>query len=157
MSRIVVAVRHAHPEAPSGYASDDLIPLCDEGRIAQEKVVKALNQAGYIPTKILTSPLLRAKQTAEIIADYFGVNYEVFEALGSYFDRELLMSRLQYLDDHEVVYLVGHAPTLAELVNDLAGEQVLHYGLSKSCAAVIQFDQRIIMGSGRFLEHFSPS
>jgi broad specificity phosphatase PhoE len=54
-------------------------PLTEKGRGQVEAL--AQNLAGSAITRIFSSPLLRAMQTAEILAARFGIGYEVTDAL----------------------------------------------------------------------------
>ena len=92
MSFQVIAIRHAIPVS-EGYASDDLRPLSNEGREQQKVVVDKLKERGLQPSLVLASPLLRAQQTAEIVAEAYGLSLETEEALGVPFDASGLLER----------------------------------------------------------------
>jgi phosphohistidine phosphatase len=71
---------------------------------------------------VLTSPLVRARETAEITADAIGVptgDVRTCEALGDRFSKAGLLEEIRRLPKDAVVILVGHAPTLGELAADL--------------------------------------
>ena len=67
---LLLLVRHADAgdRDPSKWLDDTLRPITDKGRKAQAKVVKVLGDLGLVPELVLTSPWLRAAQTAEIFA-----------------------------------------------------------------------------------------
>jgi phosphohistidine phosphatase SixA len=68
--------------------------------------------------RILTSPLLRARETAEITAHAIGVSsgsIRVLEALGDGFSKRGLLEEIHRLPSQAVVIVVGHAPSLGEL------------------------------------------
>jgi phosphohistidine phosphatase len=155
MSRRIVALRHGKPLS-EGYAEDGLRPLSDEGREITARTLFSLKERGYIPTQILSSPLLRALQTAEVVADAFDLSVDVELGLGPDFDREQLLATIASMDDGGVLYLVGHAPTLADFVTELVGEQVLPAGLGKSCAATAMFNEEVTWGTAQFLELITP-
>ena len=149
----VVALRHAKPSG-EGYAEDSLRPLSSEGREIQLKLTQMLKEKGIIPTLILTSPLLRAQQTAQIATELFGVVFQDEPALGNDFDSNTLLSKISDSDKNITVFLVGHAPTLGEFMNNLVGENVLPNGLSKRSAAIVDFDDRVSFGKGKFIDYF---
>jgi len=87
-------------------------PLTERGKKDTEKVAKALKNFGVKPEVIYTSPKLRAKQTAEIVASTLGVE-EVKET-------ELLLpnadpKETSSLIDGKNAVLCGHLPNLARL------------------------------------------
>ena len=135
MVTTVIAVRHAKAKT-EGYADPDLYPLSEEGKEVQKQAALKLKNAGYTPTKIYCSPLLRAVQTADIISTLFDVPYSQEPALGPEFNGETLLARLPPTDSNQTILFVGHAPTLAEWVNTLTTKGALQ-SLSKSDAAII--------------------
>ena len=52
--------------------SDEMRPLTDDGRDEVALLTALLGRLGVKPTLLLSSPLVRARQTAEIIADGIG-------------------------------------------------------------------------------------
>lgn len=152
MTTRIIAIRHAKPLS-AGYAEDAIRPLSDEGRIVQQEMTEKLVVKKYYPNRILTSPLLRAQQTAEIVAEHFGMSPEDEEALGFYFNGDILLSRIK---KDETLVFVGHTPTLGEFVNALVGEMVLPGGLSKSGIAIVEFENEIDYGSGILIEYMKP-
>ena len=155
MSIRIVVIRHAK-SLSEGYADDSLRPLSEEGKQIQKQLTVKLRDAGIKPTLILTSPLLRAEQTAQIATDIFDVPFEDELALGNDFNGQKLLERLSQCGDNETVFLVGHAPTLGEFVNNLVGEIVLSNGISKSCAAVVDFEGDVAFGKGKFTHYYKP-
>ena len=63
--------RHGQADWPNWNKPDDERPLTKEGAKEVRKVAKLLLQLKISPL-ILTSPLPRASQTAEIVADVLG-------------------------------------------------------------------------------------
>jgi len=105
----VILVRHgeAYPEEINPER-----PLTEKGKRDTEKVAKALKKFGVKPEVIYTSPKLRAKQTAGIIAETLEVK-EIKES-------EFLLPNTDpretaKLIDGKNVVLCGHLPNLARL------------------------------------------
>lgn len=155
MTRRVVAIRHAKPLS-EGYADDSLRPLSDEGKSTQKVMCKHLNDQGIIPDIIITSPYLRAMQTAEIAKETHPAEIIALDALGDPFDPDAIIQQLQNLDDGKTAFLIGHAPTLAEFINQLVGDNVLPEGMSKSSSAIVDFDDKPGFGNGKFFGYFLP-
>lgn len=152
--KTVIIIRHAAPLS-EGYAEDALRSLSSEGISTQHLLAKQLQERGYLPDAIFSSPLVRAIQSAEILADAFGITVEEEEALGDAFDAKKLIRLLQN-SSAKTIYLVGHAPTLALFIDQLVGETVLPQGLSKSHAAIVTFADLIDFGIGAFTEVITP-
>jgi len=150
MTTTLVVLRHAKPVSGEGYADSDLRPLSDEGRNKQRKMAEFLKSEDIIADKIFTSPLLRAVQTAEIVAEVFSMEFEKELVLGNRFNVGRLMAKIE-LD--KTTFFVGHIPTLENFVRDLVGEDVLPDGLSKSAAVILEFPNVIEMGKARFVAY----
>lgn len=113
-----------HAEAADGLP-DDQRPLTERGVRQAESVGRSLARLGVQIDVCLTSPKLRAVQTAELACEPFGLVPTIEPALaGEPFDvHELIMGR------GENVLLVGHDPSFSLTVHDLTGAQArLHKG-----------------------------
>ena len=66
---LLYIVRHA-PAGQHGdprYPNDSLRPLTRKGERRFERLVKRLVEHGLAPTLVVTSPLVRCRQTAEVL------------------------------------------------------------------------------------------
>src|SRR6266542_1166255 len=63
-------LRHGEADWPDWNKSDDERPLTKRGKKEMQEVAKFLGRLKVRPDLIVTSPLPRASQTAEIAADY---------------------------------------------------------------------------------------
>ena|SRR5205085_2358731 len=106
-----------HAEAEDGLPDDERA-LTERGAMQADAAGRALAVLGVHLDACLTSPKLRAVQTAERACAPLGVQVTVEPALsGEPFDvRELIAG----LGD---VLLVGHDPSLSLLLHDLTGAQ----------------------------------
>jgi phosphohistidine phosphatase len=116
----LILVRHAEAadHDPSLRQDEGLRPLTPEGRRVHRLMAASLARAEPGAGWILTSPLLRARETAEITARAIGLSsgsIRVLEALGDGFSKRGLLEEIRRLPSEAVVILVGHAPTLGEL------------------------------------------
>jgi phosphohistidine phosphatase SixA len=107
-------VRHA--EAVPGDP-DELRPLTDAGRKTAREL--GLRLRDERPEAVLSSPLLRARETAEAIARAAGVTAELDERLAPGADADAL--RLVVAGRGEAVVVVGHQPDCSEIVLALTG------------------------------------
>jgi len=152
MATYLVAVRHAKPVS-KGY-SDDARPLSEEGRRGQKKVAQEMLQDERAFDCILTSPLVRAEQSAEILAKVFDASVTTEPALGNEFDADALLGKIPDTAMNQTICFVGHAPTLAVFVNKLVGKNVLPDGLSKASAVIIVFPDTIAYGQADFVQYY---
>ena len=107
-----------HAEAAPGEP-DDLRPLTEEGRAAARALGERL--AAHHPDAVVCSPLLRARETAELIARAAGLEAEPEEQLAPGADVTSLSAAVSGRGDTVVV--VGHQPDCSEIVLALTGEE----------------------------------
>ena len=110
-------VRHA--EAAPGDP-DELRPLTDAGRAAARALGDRLAEHGL--DAVLSSPLLRARETAEAIARPAGLVAEPDERLAPGADADTVREAVAGRGD--AVVTVGHQPDCSEIVLALSGERV---------------------------------
>jgi phosphohistidine phosphatase SixA len=113
----LILVRHA--EAAPGEP-DALRPLTLAGREVARELARRL--AGERPDAVVTSPLLRARQTAEAIAGAAGVDAEPDDRLAPGATLDDL--RAAATGRGATVVAVGHAPDLPAAVRELTGSEV---------------------------------
>ena len=70
-------MRHGIAEDCTDKSIDAARELTNEGRVICEKFAKSLYELGMFPAVIMTSPLKRAVQTAEICMSSFHVNVKL--------------------------------------------------------------------------------
>jgi phosphohistidine phosphatase len=119
---LLVLVRHAIA-APLGVgmASDRERPLTPKGEERFRHVAKSLAQLLPRPRAILTSPLLRARQTADLVAQAWGgPRPRVLPALADG-DGSGVRRALADYDNADTVALVGHEPWISEITAHLLG------------------------------------
>jgi phosphohistidine phosphatase SixA len=112
----VFLVRHA--EAAPGDP-DELRRLTSAGRAAARALGERL--AAEHPTAVVTSPLLRARETADLIARACKLEATADDNLAPGADAETLRAAAQDLGD--TVVAVGHQPDCSEIVLDLTGRE----------------------------------
>jgi len=120
----VYFLRHGIAADRDEWKGDDFErPLTAEGRERMEREAKALAKLGLEPGVIVTSPLVRAKQTAEILADALKMRKKLVEdeRVAQNFDRVKLAGVLQDHAGVDEVVIVGHEPDFSALVGDLVG------------------------------------
>lgn len=122
----IYIIRHAIAvdEGTSGYEDDSTRPLTDKGRKKMRQIAKGLRSLGVKFDLILSSPYLRARETAEIVADIFKMKKKVAftDNLIPMGEPDLLIAELNEKDSIQSVALVGHEPHLSNLVGLLTTE-----------------------------------
>ncbi len=118
-------MRHGPAEEQANSGVDGDRALTTSGRARVRAVAEALAQLGEEPLLILTSPLVRAVQTAEIVAldtklGDRGGSVEVRRAMGPGGDSTALAHAL-VAEGRKRVMVVGHEPDLSDLVGGLLG------------------------------------
>jgi phosphohistidine phosphatase len=113
-----IAANRASPE----YENDSERPLTPKGERRMRRIAKGIQASGLAYDLILSSPYLRAKQTAEIVAQVLSMPEGVLlvETLTPEGNPRQLIEALR--TDHrerEDVLLVGHEPYLSRLISTL--------------------------------------
>lgn len=115
-------LRHGHAGDPEGWTGDDAArPLSAKGEGQAERLGAFLATVGFRPDAIVSSPKLRARQTAEIVAGHLGTEIRLDDRLASAFDAAAVDSILADLGNPTRPVLVGHDPDFSELLGFLAG------------------------------------
>src|SRR5579883_817378 len=120
-------IRHADalPLGVQGFTEDGARPLSDEGRAQAKALGEALSAKGIRLDKIATSPLVRARQTADgLLAAWSGSTPElvVCEELVPGSKRRKLARFLRQLGGNAVA-VVGHQPDLGRFAGWLIGSK----------------------------------
>lgn len=97
-------------------------PLTDEGRKKMANEAEALKQLDLGLDAILTSPLVRAKDTAAIVAESLKMQVKEDERLGGDFDVPALEEILKDHAGAKTLMLVGHEPSFSAVIGRLIGE-----------------------------------
>ena len=112
----VVLVRHAKAEPGE---PDSLRPLSPKGRKRAEELGEEL--AALRPDAVISSPLVRARETAAPIANAAGLGLVVDERLAPGATVDDLRAAVAGRGD--TVVTVGHAPDVEEIYSALTGEE----------------------------------
>jgi len=119
-------LRHAHAGDPGGWnGPDEQRPLSDKGRKQTERLGRFLAAVGFRPDAILTSPKVRAAQTAEGVAAHLDMKISDDERLGGQLGMAELEGVLHDAGDPERLLVVGHDPDFSELLALLCGTSEL--------------------------------
>jgi phosphohistidine phosphatase len=137
--RHAIAVERGTP----GYDDDSQRPLTDKGIRKMKKIAKGLYQFDLKLDKILSSPYVRARDTAKILAGEFQKEDQL-----SYSDNltppgsfEALVAEIHEKYDVDALALVGHEPMLSQFVSWLTtGNTEMNLVLKKGGVCCLSAD-----------------
>lgn len=114
----LVVVRHAAAVERNPDISEETRYLTPEGRAFFRKTARTMLKNGVEPGLILTSPLLRAVQTADILAEtlVYSGPFVVRNELRPGFDMKSLDKLLDDYRSVDELVLVGHEPDLSTII-----------------------------------------
>jgi phosphohistidine phosphatase len=151
-------VRHAwaFERNPARFPDDRLRPLEPNGVKRFRRVARRLVRRDVCPTWIATSPLVRCRQTAALLAQQVSNSTPIEEldalAPGSNLDEALSWTRQKFADiDNNRAQLawVGHSPDVEELCARLIGDAGATIRFAKGAVASLWFADLPTIGSGR--------
>ncbi len=158
MKRIIL-FRHGHAQdAFAAGIGDFQRSLTAKGREKTIESARLLKENQREIALWLTSPLLRAKETMELIVTVFEGNEEncqVMESLAFGDPREIFSELNDY--NAPIICLTGHQPTLGDMVDDIMNQnQYYYFIMKKSGWVVLDFEERIALGRGKLRGFFMP-
>ena len=120
-------LRHAH--AGNGFGEDDHRWLSPRGRVEAIEIGGAIASSGWSPTRVWTSPKVRATQTCELVLRAFadlGNADEVVQVWAdlAYGTTASALSCLDRMGDQERVLVVGHEPLIRSMAGQAAQEHL---------------------------------
>jgi len=150
-------IRHAiAADRGEEYPDDSKRPLTSEGISRFRKEAKALNALGMSVALILTSPLVRTRQTADVLSESLEGNPPVMNT-DSLTPAGTAPAVIQELSRHAKkgpIALVGHEPNIGELAARLIGARTA-FEFKKGAVCRIDFDVLPPKGTGH-LRWFVP-
>lgn len=151
----VLLVRHGTATSPDLAPTDEMRWLTHEGRDGVRRVGRALKEMGIRPTRMYTSPLVRAVQTAELLALEAGFD-DAIEAHGAlsvdYGSTAQALLPLDRAAKDDLVVLVTHEPKIRSLAGHLTGVRSFP-GFTTGGTCLVDYDG----GKGRFVFMLDPT
>lgn len=166
MALEIVIVRHAIAEDKEVFKktglSDELRPLTKDGRRRFKKVARSLSHLVKEVDLLATSPLLRARETAEILKDRYPNSREILiEELKPGVRSKKILDWLRRVRATRVV-LVGHQPDLGRhmayfLTGSLTARAGSAFDIKKGGVCIVEFADRIEKGAAKLKCFIQPS
>ena len=113
-----------HAEASYDAPSDHERPLTKRGLERTANAAKVLKRLDVSPDHIYSSPRVRARETAQIVADKLGLDIEIRDEVNFQFNIPLMHALIRRLPENEDVMFVGHNPSMSEVVSELSGADI---------------------------------
>jgi phosphohistidine phosphatase len=140
-------LRHADAGDPEAWTRPDAErPLSAKGRRQAERLGRHLAAVEFAPDAILTSPKVRAAETAGLVAEALGRPVEEDERLAGPLGIDTLEAILTDAGSARRIVLVGHDPDFSEVLTDLVGAPGL--SMRKGALARIDLDGSVEPGGG---------
>jgi phosphohistidine phosphatase len=121
----LILIRHAEAgeRDPNSWPDDGQRPVTAEGRRKQVAAAQAMQRMGIEFDFLVTSPLVRARQTAEIVAEVYGWKEPPLadEILGTGCTAAAVVKLLAKFPPNAAVALVGHEPAFSQVAAALVG------------------------------------
>ena len=152
-------MRHGIAADRAVSSNDAKRSLTPEGRERMEEIAQGLAKTGFEPDRIVSSPYLRATETAEIVARSLGsgLRVEPCEALQPGGTPEALFDFLAKPAGRKAILLVGHEPDLSKLAASLVGAGRNHdFALKKGGSCLISLDHFPPRAPGRMIWWLTP-
>ena len=137
-------------------AADAERPLTDEGIKKMTKAAEGMKKLGFSFDKIVSSPYVRARHTAEIAAEgiKFSGKIKFSESLTPESNFRLFSKLVNEFSENERVLFVGHQPTMGSFISELVtGANDFYFDMKKGslCRVDLYPDINPIRGELKWL------
>lgn len=138
----IYILRHGIAEEHSTKKPDALRELTEEGREKLRQVLRRAAKARVKPSLIISSPLVRAVETAQIAAEVLGCEdrLEQMDALKPEASPAAVWQEIRMRRDEESILLAGHEPQLSSLTAYLLGAPGMMVDMKKGALVRIDVD-----------------
>ena len=118
----IFVLRHGEADSRMTVEEDSKRPLTPGGRVEMQRIAKSLKTVGLQTDRIYTSPLRRARETAEITARILKIPIlEEWDELKPDGSKQALYRKLARLEQDSRPILVGHEPHLSSMIGEIIG------------------------------------
>lgn len=158
----LLLIRHAPAEDRERFARtgqpDDLRPLSQRGIERMKLAARGLVTLALPVERLISSPLVRAQQTAQIVAPALEVRrFDTEAMLSPPIPTDSLIDWLRKQPRVEGMALVGHEPNLSQLAETLlCGAANGSMPLKKGGAILLRFAAGIAAGQGQLVWSLTP-
>jgi phosphohistidine phosphatase len=140
-------LRHADAGDPEAWDRPDAErPLSDKGRKQAKRLGDHLASIAFRAETIITSPKVRAAETAALVAERIEATVTEDDRLAGSLDLDVIDAILDAAGDPDEAMLVGHDPDLSELLSVLSAAAGVT--MRKGALARIEIDRPLRPGGG---------
>jgi phosphohistidine phosphatase len=146
-------------ERGAAYPDDNLRPLTADGKKKLREIVAGLDKLGVELDWIVSSPLVRARETAEVVGEGLGAHtpLDLCDALSPGGDPEALLKFLTKHPNRARVLVAGHEPDLGMLAARLIGAgRHARLTFKKGGCCLIAFDEFPPQSPGQLVWWLTP-
>ena len=147
----LIILRHGKAE-DSNPGGDSARELVEKGRQQAQRQAKLLKNAGLWPEIVLTSPLVRARQTAHEFCESAGIPGAVIQGwLACGMAPETALRELVGFQEFKRVAIVGHEPDLSRLIEWILGASGGEVNVKKGTIACLRVNPPARYGLLKYL------
>ncbi len=140
-----------HGQAEPSLINDDVRQLTAKGRLVTRRVIEMRREALSNISQLWVSPLIRAQQTAEIVASYVpGLSLQTTSLLIPEAKPGQVIDWLQSFSANESILLVSHLPLVGKLLDQLCGQVEGYHPMATSSLAALELEP-VAAGLARLL------
>ena len=150
-------LRHGIAEDQRANGTDFDRALTTEGRDDLARIARGLHRMKVAPAAILSSPLVRARQTAKIVAPVLGRQVEIVDRLAAGVSFEEMLRVIEGRSSAGSLMLVGHEPDLSTAAALLVGAPENALVLKKAGLIRVDLHGPPAAGSGQLRWLLAPS
>lgn len=139
---VVYLLRHGTAQDAGNRIIDYRRALTEDGRRKLRQILTVAAEAKVMPSALLSSPLLRTMQTAEIAAEvlHFGGGIVQTPVLKPGTTPEQVWEEIRLYRDEPSLLLVGHNPLMSQLAGYLLGSPDMQIDFRKGALMKIELD-----------------
>ena len=158
----IYLVRHglAQQLGQKNEFADEKRTLTSQGRERMREIARGLKKIGIFPDLLMTSPLVRAVETAEIVAEALGLDQRQIHSTNSLAPGgsfQELFGEIKHQKRTESVVLVGHEPDLSSLLSQIvSGDGSLSVPLKKGGVCCINVAETVPAFRGSLIWLLTP-
>jgi phosphohistidine phosphatase len=153
----IYIVRHAIAEDGSPGMPDERRALTADGKRKMKEAAAGFARLKPDVQKIFASPLVRARQTAEIVATELEKEVAELKELSPGYAPASVVAKLQKMTDVQSIMLVGHEPNCSELASYLLSQKSnADLEFKKGAICIIRTDS-LSAGAAILLAHYPPA
>ncbi len=158
----ILLMRHgiAVASGAPAFPDDSARPLTPEGRKKMKEAAKGLTRLKHEVDWVISSPLVRAEETAQIVAEALPVQspFDRLDSLGSGGSLESLISFLAKHPERRRPLIVGHEPQLSDFAARLMGAgRNANLAFKKGGCCLIRFQGFPETARGKLMWWLTPS